>query len=164
MSSTTGWDIGMSNIHRLSPEPSSSTIEDAEVTTSRLASILVSAVIDNKIDDDGHIYATDGLEFPVWIELDQDRKLLCFFTYYYLDDEVTDLAEDEAVRMVNDLNGSIVLAQFSWKQERLWGHYWMTFDTRVDPRHFIKMLRAFSGAFVGGIKEFNRALANQRTG
>ena len=76
----------MSNVHVLSPTPASSTIEEEEVNISRLCSILESAVMDNEIDDDGDIYVSDGLEYPVWIELDQDRKLLCFYTYVALDE------------------------------------------------------------------------------
>lgn len=151
----------MSNIHRLSPETSSSAIEEIEVTTGRLASILTSAVIDNRVDEDGHLYATDGLDFPAWVEIDGDRKLICFFTYFAFDEEAAEIAADNAASIVNDLNASIILAQFNWKRDRLWGHYWMTFDTRIDARHFIKMLRAFSSAFVGGAKDFAQQLENR---
>jgi hypothetical protein len=152
----------MSNIHRLSPEPVSSTIEEIALTTGRLASILTSAVIDNRVDEDGHLYATDGLAFPAWVEIDGDRKLICFFTYFALDDETDEIAPDDAARIVNDLNASIILAQFNWKRDRLWGHHWMTFDTQIDARHFIKMLRAFSSAFVGGVKDFTQQLENRK--
>ena len=154
----------MSNIHRLSPETPSLTIEAADITTGRLASILASAVIENDIDEDGHIYVTDGLDFPVWSEVDDDRKFLCFFTNYNLDDEMTDLPTADVLAALNDLNGSIIVSQFNWKRGKLWGHYWMTFDTRLDPRHFIKMLRSFSSAFVGGARQLSQALEKARAG
>lgn len=143
----------MSNIHLLSPTPSSSTIPEVDVTAARLSSLLTSAVIEHKIDDDGHIFATDGVECPLWIDIDSERKLLCFFTHYPLPDhwerkvQVKDLLE-----AVNTVNGKHILVQFYWNADKVFGTYWMTYDERLDPRHFIKMLRRFSSAFVEGIE------------
>jgi hypothetical protein len=154
----------MSNIRRLSPEPLSSTVEEDEISAGKLASILTSAVIDNEVDEDGHIYATDGLEFPVWIEINRKRKLLYFFTYHSLDVEAGEVTSEEVASIVNDLNGSLILTQFNWNRDRLWGHYWMTFDTRVDPRHFVKMLRAFSSVFIGGARDLAQQLVPPQEG
>ena len=143
----------MSNIHVLSPAPCSSTIEEPDVSAGRLVSILNGAVIDNEIDADGHVLATDGLEYPSWIAIDPDRKLLCFFTSY-TPDHGQHIKTERLLTLVNDINQSHVLVQFHWGNGRLVGHYWMTFDGRLDPRHFIKMLRNFSEAFASGIETF----------
>lgn len=151
----------MSNVHVLSPSPPSSTIEEAEVTISRLCSVLNGAVIDNHIDSEGDIYVTDGLDCPLWIEVDPDHKLIGFYTFVAFDDEWT--GGDKFGRLllaVNELNANTIVTQFSARGERVWGHYWMTFDTRLDPRHFVKMLRHFAGAFRSGVHTLTSLLAN----
>lgn len=140
----------MTNVVRMSPEPLNSLIFENEVAGARLASILEAAVIEYKIDPDGDIYASDGLDFPVWITIAEDKKLIAFFTFY--DPEGTGVGN--ALSAVNDINQSIVLVQFSWQANKLWGHYWMTYDGGIDVKHFIKMLRRFSGAFLMGIDRF----------
>lgn len=66
------------NVARLPVALPSSKIPEEDVSANRLASILVSAAIENEIDSDGDIYVTDGLEFPVWISVDADRRFLSF--------------------------------------------------------------------------------------
>ena len=59
----------MSNIISFLPGLAPPTFAEDEVTIPRLSSVLDAAFIDHQIDDDGHIYVTDGIEFPLWIEL-----------------------------------------------------------------------------------------------
>ena len=65
----------MSTITRLTPNMPASTIGEEEVSIPRLASILEAAVIEFEIDRDGDLYASDGLEFPGWIQVTEDQKL-----------------------------------------------------------------------------------------
>jgi hypothetical protein len=46
------------------------------------------------IDGDGDLYLTDGLDFPIWVTLDEEHKLIWFFTYMRRD------LKDYAARMV----------------------------------------------------------------
>jgi hypothetical protein len=71
----------MSNVIPCLSGLSPSIIAEEEVTIPRLSSVLDAAFIDHEIDDDGHIYVTDGVEFPMWIGLLGNRELLSFFTY-----------------------------------------------------------------------------------
>lgn len=147
----------MTNVVRMSPEPMNSLIPESEVVGARLASLLEAAVIEFKIDSDGDIYASDGLEFPVWITIAEDKKLIAFFTFF----DPEGVGAETALQTVNEINQTIVLVQFSWHGGKLWGHYWLTYDGGIDVKHFIKMLRRFSGAFVSGIERFkNFAIAN----
>jgi hypothetical protein len=149
----------MSNIHLLSPTPASSTIEEADVSINRLCSILTSAVIENEIDNDGHIFTTDGLECPVWIDVDEDRKLVHFFSYYPFDEDwQKGLPASKVLDAINTVSTTHILVQFFWDDRRVCGAYWMTYDARLDPRHFIKMLRRFSGAFVSGVDRIQTLL------
>ena len=142
----------MANVVRMTPEPMNSLIPESEVVGARLASLLEAAVIEFKIDPDGDIYASDGLEFPVWITIAEDKKLIAFFTFFDPDGA----GIEDALSFVNQINQSIVVVQFSWQAGKLWGHYWLTYDGGIDVKHFIKMLRRFSGAFVSGIETFRK--------
>ena len=77
----------MSNIIPFLPGLSPSVIAEEEVTIPRLSSVLDAAFIDHEIDDDGDIYVTDGVDFPLWIGVLSDRKLAVLFTYCSLDDK-----------------------------------------------------------------------------
>lgn len=141
----------MTNIVRLTPEPMTAIIDESDVSPARLASVLESAVIDHRIDD-GDIYASSGLEFPVWISIVDDKKLLSFFTFV----ASNEAPPSDPLSRVNEINKVIVVVQFHWNEERLWGHYWMTYEGGIDIKHFIKMLRRFSGAFEAGASRFFR--------
>ena len=137
----------MSNIIPFLPGLTPPIIPEEEVTIARLSSVLDAAVIDHEIDDDGHIYVTDGIEFPLWIELLENRKLVNLFTYWSVDDE----RDANWVARVNDMNSKIMLPQFSYCRGSVWGGYWMTFEGGLNVRQFVKMLRFFSGAFAAGV-------------
>jgi Putative bacterial sensory transduction regulator len=145
----------MSNILRMVPDTPAAVIAEDEVTLSRLASLLEAAVIEFKIDGDGDLYATDGLEFPTWIQLIEDKKLIIFFTYIRTDDaEETDTqarAREDDLAWVNTMNKKILAVQFYWDEPAVWGQYAMTYDGGLNVRQFIKMLRRFAGAFTAGL-------------
>ena len=137
----------MSNIIPFLPGLAPPTIAEDEVTIPRLSSVLDAAFIDHQIDDDGHIYVTDGIEFPLWIELLKNRKLVTLFTYWSVDDE----RDANWLARVNDMNSKIMLPQFSYCRGSVWGGYWMTFEGGLNVRQFVKILRFFSGAFAAGV-------------
>ena len=137
----------MSNIIPFLPGLAPPTIPEEDVTIARLSSVLDAAFIDHEIDEDGHIYVTDGIEFPLWIELLQNRKLVNLFTNWSVDDE----RDANWFARVNDMNSKIMLPQFSYCKGSVWGGYWMTFEGGLNVRQFVKMLRFFSGAFAAGL-------------
>jgi hypothetical protein len=136
----------MNEIVRLIPTHQSRIITEDEVSLARLQSILETAAFDVKMDRDGDLYVTDGLEFPSWIGLLDDEKLITFFTYVDLDDPDE---EDWPARM-NEINHRISLVQFHWCANAIWGHYAMSYEGGLNGRQFIKMLRRFSSTFVQG--------------
>jgi hypothetical protein len=137
----------MNKILRFTPDTPPAVIAEDEVTISRLASFLDAAFIDYTIDDDGDLYAKDGLEFPAWIDIDQDKKMIMFLTCISADEKVaTDL-----MARVNEMNTSYVAVQFHLRGEVIWGHYWLSYDGGINVRQFIKMLRRFCSAFRAGI-------------
>ena len=139
----------MGTITRLTPNMPAATISEEEVSIPRLASILEAAVIDYVIDKDGDLYASDGLEFPAWIEVTKEHKLITFMTYIR-----PDVVEGrDWLKRVNDMNRTIVGVQFHWGEEGVvGGSNWMSYDGGLNVRQFVKMLRRFAGGFRGGFK------------
>jgi hypothetical protein len=137
----------MTNIIPFIPDVTPATIAEDEVTITRLSGLLEAAFIDHTIDEDGDIYVTDGVDFPLWVQIDTDRKLLELFTCCSVDDKQA----ANWVNRVNDMNRETMVSQFSYGRDAIWGHYWMTYDGGLSVRQFVKMLRAFSGAFQAGV-------------
>lgn len=143
----------MSTILRLSPNTPAAVICEDEVTIARLMSFLDAAVIDAEIDEDGDIYASDGLVIPCWIDVLNEKKMISFFTYFTPES----IEGQDWFELLNNMNKTIVFVQFSWNGKAVWGQYWMSYDGGLNVRQFIKMLRNFSEAFRAGIElERNR--------
>ena len=137
----------MTNIIPFIPDVTPATIADDEVTITRLSGLLEAAFIDHTIDDDGDIYVTDGVDFPLWVQIDTDRKFLELLTWCSVDDQQA----TDWVNRVNDMNREKIVSQFSYGRDAIWGHYWMTYGGGLNVRQFVKMLRAFSSAFQAGL-------------
>lgn len=138
----------MSNVTPFLPALTPQTIAEEQVSVARLSDLLNSAFLDHEIDDEC-LYVTDGVEFPIWIGVSDEVKLVDLFTYFAPEGEVP---SDWVIR-VNELNSTIMVPQFSIQQGALWGRYWMTYDGGLNVKHFIKMVRRFSGAFRVGVGE-----------
>jgi hypothetical protein len=138
----------MSNVVPIVP-PAIHLIPEDQVTLQRLSNILAATYIDHIIED-GDIYITDGVEFPLWLRIKSDAKLIVMFTTY-------DAETDIPPATVNTFNASTILPQFSTEGTVLWGRYWLTYDGGLNVRHFIKMLRRFGGAFRTAVEELRQA-------
>jgi hypothetical protein len=68
------------------------------------------------------------------------------FTCYNVEKEIS-------ADTINTFNASIILPQFSLDGTVLRGRYWLTYDGGLNVRHFVKMLRRFSGAFRTAVEE-----------
>ncbi len=137
----------MKNIIPLTPHLSSAIIAEDEVTIGRLSALLETAFIDHIIDDDGDLYITDGVDFPLWVTVVTDRKLICLCTCYRIDDE----PGHDWLSRVNDMNWNMMVAQFNYHPIAVTANYWMIYEDGLNVRQFIKMLRAFSSAFREGL-------------
>ena len=69
-------------------------------------------------------------------------------------------AASDCLERVNALNYTIMVPQFSWRENALWGQYWMTYDGGLSARHLIKILRRFTGAFRVAVEELHLAPAS----
>jgi hypothetical protein len=64
-------------------------VREDQITVSRVSALLDAAYIDHCIDDEGGIYVTDGVAFPVWVTVDAQSKLLMMVTYFEPEIEAT---------------------------------------------------------------------------
>ena len=143
----------MTNIVPFLPGLAPCVIPESEVTIARLSSVLESVFMEHEIDDDGQIYVTDGTECPLWIDVLEDHELLNFFTYWSVEKQ----PDADWVARANALNSQTVLPQFWYAGNCIGGAYWMTYTGGLNVRQFVKMLRNFSSAFVGGISPYRQA-------
>jgi hypothetical protein len=56
-------------------------INEDDVSTEALLQLFRRAFLKAKIDDDGDLYVTDGLDFPIWVAVDTEQQLIRFFTF-----------------------------------------------------------------------------------
>ena len=79
----------------------------------------------------------------------EEPKLVALFTYFTPEAP----APVDWLSRVNYLNSTIRVPQFSFQRDAVWGRYWMTYEGGLNVRHFIKMVRRFSGAFRVAVNE-----------
>jgi hypothetical protein len=116
--------------------PGPQILQEAEVTVDRLRSLLETAVIDVELDDESDLYLTgSGVDFPIWVRLDSDRKMIQLFTY--IRKTATDAAT-LALRL-NDMNTSFALGQFHHLDDAIYSRHGVSFDGGLLPRQFVKI-------------------------
>ena len=116
-------------------------IPEHEVTIASLLAVLEAAYIDHDLDEDGAIYVRDGIDFPLWIRLMPEQKLL-LVTFFPVDDQ----PDVDWTARANELNCRIEVPQFCYARDAVWASYWMTYAGGLNLRQFIKMMRRFSSA------------------
>src|SRR5215210_3412079 len=110
------------------------------------------AFFKTKIDDEGDLYITAGLEFPIWVRVDAERKLITFFTYIQRDlNEHPPFTE----ALANHLNATVTLPSFyvvASDPDRLYATYHASYEDGIIERHVVGMARYFAGACVYGAR------------
>src|SRR3954454_3688959 len=81
-------------------------IPEYAVSITALDELFRRAFYKTKIDDEGDLYITAGLEFPIWVRVDADRKLVTFFTYVSRD---LDAHPPFTEALANHLNTTVTL-------------------------------------------------------
>ena len=128
-------------------------INEDDVSTEALLQLFRRAFLKAKIDDDGDVYITDGLDFPIWVAVDSDQRLIRFFTFMQRE-EGRPFTEAAA----NHANATVVLPTFHVRcdrKDRLSSHYVMTFADGVIDTHVITAARRFAGASAYGAQQLD---------
>jgi hypothetical protein len=128
-------------------------IHEDDVSTDALLQLFRRAFLKAKIDDDGDVYITDGLDFPIWVAVDFEQRLIRFFTFMQRE-EARPFTEAAA----NYANATVVLPTFHVRcdrKDRLSSHYVMTFADGVIDTHVITAARRFAGASAYGAQQLD---------
>src|SRR4051812_22357649 len=56
-------------------------LDEDELSIGSLRDLFVSAFFKAEIDSDGEIYITEGLDFPIWLSIDEEQRLIRMFTF-----------------------------------------------------------------------------------
>src|SRR5829696_7778419 len=119
-------------------------LDQDEVTTDALLALFRRAFLTAHVDEDGDIYITDGLDFPIWVSVDTDQRLIRFFTFMRRDED-----RPFTAAAANHVNATVVMPTFCVRRDykdRLCSHYVMTFAEGVIDSHLITAARRFAGA------------------
>src|SRR5215204_40923 len=133
-------------------------INEDDVSTEALLQLFRRAFLKANIDDDGDVYITDGLDFPIWVAVDVDERLIRFFTFMERE-EARPFTETAA----NYANATVVLPTFHVRcdrKDRLSSHYVMTFADGVIDTHVITAARRFAGASAYGAQKLDEYAVN----
>ena len=128
-------------------------INEDDVSTEALLQLFRRAFLKAKIDDDGDLYVTDGLDFPIWVAVDTEQQLIRFFTFMQREE-----ARPFTAAEANHANATVVLPTFHVRcdhKDRLSSHYVMTFADGIIDTHVITTARRFAGASAYGAQKLD---------
>lgn len=121
-------------------------IQDHDLTLETLVRRLEQHKLSTQPCESGRRYVTHGLEFPCWVDVWADQKLIEFSTYVDLRATGAELSDN-----CERLNRQVILPCFFPTEDRLCAKYVMTFAGAVIADHVVQMLQRFAGAFRYGV-------------
>ena len=135
-------------------EVSCGALTEDEVTTDALLALLRRASLTAHVDDDGDIYITDGLDFPIWVSVDTEQRLIRFFTFMRRSEHQPPVTATDA----NHVNATVVLPTFYVRadhKDRLCSHFVLPYVDGVIESHVIAAARRFAGASAYGAQKLD---------
>ena len=129
-----------------------SVIPEDAVSIAVLDDLFRRAFHKTKIDQDGDLYVTGGLEVPIWIRVDAERKLITFLTYVCRD---LGAHPPFTAALANHLNATVTLPSFyvvASEPDRLYATYHASYEDGIIESHVVGMARYFAGACVHGAR------------
>ena len=128
------------------------TIPEEDVSVAALNALFQRAFFKTKIDEDGDLYVTGGLEVPIWVRVDAERKLITFFTYVCRD---VDAHPPFTEALANHLNTTVTLPSFyvvASEPDRLYATYHASYEDGIIESHVVGMARFFAEACAYGAR------------
>ena len=118
---------------------------EESVTVEWLHTLFKEPYFSARIDADGDLYITSGLDFPIWVTLHPDHKLLRFFTYVRPGEQPLPQATS------NFLNANVLIPSFHVRndeKDRFHAKYVLPYEGGVLDAHVVSAARAFAGSCV----------------
>src|SRR5690349_7352484 len=110
-------------------------IPEEAVSITALDELFKRAFFKTKVDDEGDLYITAGLEFPIWVRVDEERKLITLFTYVCRDLNEHPLFTEA---FANHLNTTVTLPSFyvvASEPDRLYATYHASYEDGIIESH-----------------------------
>ena len=136
-------------------------IPEEAVSVAVLDELFRRAFFRTKIDDEGDLYVTGGLEVPIWVRVDADRKLITFFTYVCRE---LGAHPPFTEALANHLNTTVTLPSFyvvASEPDRLYATYHASYEDGIIESHVVGMARYFAGACVYGARTTMKTMDEQ---
>ena len=113
-----------------------------------LINFLENAALTCSVDEDGHIYVSEGLEFPVWVINDLENNMIVFSTFA----KFNAISKNEANEFCNHVSSEILTPNFYVVSDddtthHLYANYVVYHDRDISPRNLIRAVTRFSAGF-----------------
>ena len=120
------------------------------LTMETLNKVLKEAHFTLETDSDGDLYISEGLEFPVWLNIDEDHNVLKVLTVASL---IEDADEFLSLQLANRINTNFFPNTVSVQNGKLYSFYYVFLEDKIAEQNLIKILRHCSSAFVNAVRE-----------
>lgn len=131
------------------------------MTLDRLKQVFEGAYIDAEIDADGDLQLSERNGIRLWVQLDDTRGLLNFFTVGSLRPDAT---QEEKLVFLNELNRSVIGATFYLaKADLMIADSYLSFQEGVSDDHVINAYRWFRDAVLTAIQKDYTGLLGRET-
>lgn len=129
--------------------------EESEAIKNQIKETLDGAFYKYVQDDDGDIYVNEGVEFPIWIDV--EKNMIKFFTNIdFKSDHGTEFDSSKADSLVNRMNMGTLPNSFFHDNKAIHSTYYLPILDGFSPINFIEMLRRTSGSFIFGIRKHDQ--------
>jgi hypothetical protein len=138
-------------------------IAEEEVSAEKIKSLFDQAFFKAEIDADGDIYVEDGVDFPIWVNVDAERRTIKFTTWTSRDPSDGG-KQAYTERDSNHLNETVIVASFfveETEDRRLFGTYYISYRDGIIDSHVVNMARRFANAFVYGVRVLEEQVEEQ---
>jgi hypothetical protein len=142
----------MLGIRPVAGQTTAEPLRESEVTAERLQQLFQGAFLGCEIDDDGDLLVREeGVK--TFVQIDEDRKLLNYLTFWSLRPE---FSEAQKLSFVNAINKRVIIARFYVQDATtLVCDYQISFESGVSPYQIVSAYRWFRKVVVGAIQQLD---------
>lgn len=131
-----------------------------DMTLEELQRVFQEAYIDAEIDEDGDLQLTESDGLMLWVQLDDERRLLNFFTVGVLRADVT---QEQKLVFLNELNRSIIGATFYLaRDDFMIADSYLSYEGGMSSDRVMSSYHWFRDAVVTAIRRDERGILGQK--
>ncbi len=125
-------------------------LEEDEVTAVKVMSVMKAAYLKCSIDEDGDVrIEEDGL--ITFITVDPERKLLKYFSFWHMKEEVS---LEQKHDLVNRWNNDLIFVKFFVARPTTLGtEYWLKYADGILEHQLVTSYRQFQKVVIGAVQD-----------